>query len=114
MEQQLVTAGLLPRSEEVRDLIEALVRAHLDGTRAAKRAMLMAEVADVAQEAAAAAYDAALESGCDGDAIDRAVATSSAAAQASEDQLHAAAAWKQHLEETDRLVRAAADILRDL
>jgi hypothetical protein len=114
MEQQLVSARSLPRTEEVRDLIEALVRAQLDGTRVARRVMLMQEVADTAQEAAAAAFDAALARGCDDEAIDRAVATSSAATQASEDELQAAIAWKEHLEETDRLVRAAGDLLREL
>src|SRR4051794_17550347 len=116
MEEQLVRpGGSLPRTEEVRDLIEALVRAQVDGTRVARRVMLMQEVADTAQEAAAAAFDAAAAaSGSDADAIDRAVATSSAAALASEDELRAAIAWKEHLEETDRLVRAAGDLLREL
>jgi hypothetical protein len=96
---------------ELRALIEDLVDAQLDGTRLAKRVMLLQEVADAAQSLACAAYDAALDAVGDADAVDRAVMTGSAASRANEDEMEASIAWKQHLEHTDELVRAARLVL---
>lgn len=99
---------------EVRALIEALIDAHVDGTRLAKRLMLLSEVSDAAQALAWAAYDEALNAIGDGDAVDRAVLTGSAASRANEDELEATVAWREHLEMTDRLIESARRVLEAL
>jgi hypothetical protein len=92
-------------------LIESLIDAHLDGTRLAKRVMLLQDLADAAQSLACASYDEALYAVRDSDAVDRAVMTGSAASQANADELDATIAWKEHLEYTDDLVETARRVL---
>jgi hypothetical protein len=96
---------------QIRSLIEGLVDAHLDGTRLAKRVMLLQDLADSAQSLACAAYDEALGAIDDPDAVDRAVMTGTAASRANEDELDATIAWKEHLHHMDELVEAARHIL---
>src|SRR4051812_28427150 len=79
---------------EVRLLLESLIDAQLDGTRLAKRVMLLQEISDTAQSLACAAYDEALDAVGDPDAVDRAVMTGTAASRANEDELDATIAWK--------------------
>jgi hypothetical protein len=99
---------------DFRSLIESLIDAHLDATRLAKRVMLLQDLADTAQALAYAAYDEALDSIGDPQAIDRAVMTGSAASRASKDELDATIAWKEHLKYADDLVETARRALRAL
>lgn len=99
---------------DLRSLIECLIDAHLDGTRLAKRVMLLQDLADSAQSLASAAYDAALGAVADSDAVDRAVMSGSAASRANSDELDATIAWKEHLHYTDDLVETARHLLNAL
>jgi hypothetical protein len=113
------TAHLVRRAPAVNQtdlgsLIEVLIDANLDGTRLAKRVMLLQDLADVSQSLASAAYDEALEAVGDSDAVDRAVMTGSAASRANEDELDATIAWKEHLQYTDNLIEVARDMLKAL
>jgi hypothetical protein len=99
---------------DIRSLIECLIDAHLDGTRLAKRIMLLQDLADAAQSVASAAYDEALVAIGDSDAVDRAVMTGSAASRANEDELDATIAWREHLQYTDDLVESARRVLEAL
>jgi hypothetical protein len=99
---------------ELRSLIESLIDAQLDGTRLAKRVMLLQDLADAAQSLACASYDEALCTVGDADAVDRAVLTGSAASQANADELDATIAWKEHLAHIDDLVETARRVLEAL
>jgi hypothetical protein len=99
---------------DIRCLIECFIDAQLDGTRLAKRVMLLQDLADSAQSLASAAYDDALGAVADSDAVDRAVMTGSAASRANKDEMDATIAWKEHLQYTNDLVETARHILRDL
>jgi hypothetical protein len=91
-----------------------LIDAQLDGTRLAKRVMLLQDLADTAQSVACAAYNEALGAVGDSDAVDRAVSTGTAASRAGEDELDATIAWREHLQHTDDLVETARRILDGL
>jgi hypothetical protein len=107
------SAAVVDRAD-LRTLIECLIDAHLDGTRLAKRVMLLQDLADSAQSLACATYDEALGAGADSYAVDRAVMTGSAASRANKDELDATIAWKEHLEYTDDLVETARHVLKAL
>jgi hypothetical protein len=99
---------------DLRCLIECLIDSQLDGSRLAKRVMLLQDLADTAQSLACAAYNEALGAVGDSDAVDRAVLTGSAASRANEDELDATIAWNEHLQQTDDLVQTARRILEAL
>jgi hypothetical protein len=99
------------QTTELRFLIEQFIDAQVDGARLAKRVMLLQDLADGAQTLACAAYDEALEDAGNGDAVDRAVMTATAASRANEDELDATIAWKEHLQNTSQLVDAARRVL---
>jgi hypothetical protein len=105
---------MIATQEELRTLIQGLIDAQLDGTRLAKRVMVLQELADTAQSVARIAYDKALEAAGDPEAIEWAVATGSAASHANAEELEATIAWREHLENTDRLVQAARSLLGGL
>jgi hypothetical protein len=109
-----VRSPLLLGQTDLRILIECLIDAHLDGTRLAKRVMLLQDLADTSQSLACAAYNEALATVGDSDAVDRAVMTGSAASRANEDELDATIAWKEHLQHIDDLVETARHFLEAL
>lgn len=99
---------------DLRQLIENLIDAQVDGARLAKRVMLLQDLADAAQSLACAAYDEALDAAGTPEAVDRAVMTASAASRANEDELDATIAWKEHLQHASELVDAARLVLEAL
>jgi hypothetical protein len=105
---------MIATEAELRTLLQGLIDAQLDGTRLAKRVMLLQELADTAQSVARVAYDKALEANGDPEAIEWAVATGSAANHANAEELAATIAWREHLEHADRLVDAARSVLGGL
>jgi hypothetical protein len=106
-----VRSPLVVGHTDLRCLIECLIDAQLDGTRLAKRVMLLQDLADTAQSVASAAYNEALGAVGDSDAVDRAILSGSAASRANEDELDATIAWKEHLQHIDDLVETARQFL---
>jgi hypothetical protein len=98
----------------LRSLIENLVASNLDGVRLAKRVMLLQEMADAAEGLATATIDAAVSSVGDDEAVERAVAASTAATEAHEAELQASIEWRLHLERTHDLADIAEEVLRQL
>jgi hypothetical protein len=109
-----VLPPLIVGDGDLRCLIECLIDSQLDGSRLAKRVMLLQDLADTAQSLACAAYNEALGAVGDSDAVDRAVLMGSAASRANEDELDATIAWNEHLQQTDDLVQTARRILEAL
>lgn len=91
----------------LRALLDQLAASLLEGTRLAKRVMLLTELGDAAELRANAAVDAASGDRGDETAIERAVAASAALSEVNEHEAQASGRWAIHTEQAVELARQA-------
>lgn len=91
----------------LRALLDQLATCLLEGTRLAKRVMLLTELGDAAERRANATVDAASGDPGDETAIERAVAASAALSDVNEQEAQASGRWALHTEQAADLARQA-------